>query len=126
MKVSWIEADGTPVWDTDTLHVLLANDFKLLLGPRGEALHLRGAARIEEEARQTKTTIDVPYKDGALEKIQTWTVEPNPEAITEDARKEPRHRATLNRRSQDVDTPYKMWGNAMLPPALLDKVVLIM
>ena len=69
LKISWVEPDGSSNWDSDTLHVLLAHDFKVLLGPRGEALHLRGAARVEEEARQPKRTIDVPYKDGLMEKI---------------------------------------------------------
>lgn len=124
LKISWTESDGTAVWDSDTLHVLLANDFKLLRGPKGEALHLRGAAQLKKKRRsRTKRKISVPYKEGALEKVQVWTVEPNPEAISVDARKEPRHKASLNRRAQDVDTPYKMWRNAMLPPLLLDNVV---
>ena len=73
-------------YDTDDLHTLLAHGLKLLKGPHGEALHLRGAAREEAEAAAPKRTIDVPYVDGAVDRVQTWTVEPNPEAVTVDAR----------------------------------------
>ena len=65
-------------YDTDDLHTLLAHGFKLTTGPRGEALRLRGAARADAEAAQPKRTIDVPYLDGAMPKVQTWTVEPDP------------------------------------------------
>ena len=82
LRINWLEPDGTWKYDTDDLHTLLAHGLKLLTGPRGEALHLRGAARVEEEAAAPKGTIEVTYTDGALEKVQTWTVEPNPEAVT--------------------------------------------
>jgi hypothetical protein len=120
LKIDWEEPDGTRKWDTDTVHTLLAHGLKLETGPRGEALHLRGAARQFAQAAQAKATIDVSYTVGAVTKVQTWTVEPDPEAISVDARTEPRTRATINRRPQDVDTPYKMWRNGMLPPKLLD------
>ena len=123
LRINWLEPDGTWKYDTDDLHTLLAHGLKLLTGPRGEALHLRGAARVEEEAAAPKRTIEVTYTDGALEKVQTWTVEPNPEAVTIDARTAPRFRASLNRRKADVDTPYKMWRNAMLPPKIVDNTV---
>ena len=95
---------------------MLEHDFKLLKGPRGEALLLRGAAAREAAAAAPKRTIDVKYKDGAIEKVQTWTVEP-------DERKEARHGATLNRSKEDTDTPFKMWYNAMLPHKLVDNFV---
>ena len=86
--MQWVhkEPDGTWKYDTDDLHTLLAHGLKLVKGPRGEALHLRGAAREEAEAAAPKRTIDVPYVDGAVDRVQTWTVEPNPEAVTVDAR----------------------------------------
>ena len=126
LKIAWVETDGTVNWDTDTLHTLCAHGLKLVSGPRGEALHLRGAARLAHAAAAVtpKDTIDVSYEDGAIRKVQTWTIEPDPECIVEDARKKwPRNKATLNRRTKDVDTPYKMWRNAMLPPKLLSNCV---
>ena len=123
LRINWLETDGSWKYDTEDLHMLLAHGFKLTVGPRGEALLLRGAARAEEEAAAPKQTIDVPYKQGALDKVQTWNIEPNPEAITTDARTAPRFRATINRRPEDIDTPYKMWRNAMLPPKLLDNTI---
>ena len=123
LRINWQEPDGTWKYDTDDLHTLLAHGLKLIKGPRGEALHLRGAARAEAAAAATKRTIDVPYLEGALPKVQTWTVEPDPEAIVVDARTAPRFRATLNRRTEDVNTPYKMWRNAMLPPKLVDNMM---
>ena len=123
LRINWKEADGTYKYDTEFLAVLLAHDFKLTVGPRGEALHLRGIARIEAEAAVEKKTIDVPYMDGAVSKVQTWVIEPNPEAVTEDARTAPKFRATLNRPMEDVNTPYKMWRNAMLPPQLVENTV---
>ena len=59
---------------------------QLLKGPRGEALLLRGAAAREAAAAAPKRTIDVTYMDGVIEKTQTWTVEPDPEAINVDER----------------------------------------
>ena len=123
LKIQWREADGEWKFDTDLLHVLLAHGLKLVTGPRGEALHLRGAQRAEAEAATPKRTIDVPYTDGGLSKVQTWTVEPNPEAITVNAREAPRFRATINRRTEDIDTPFKMWKNAMMPPKIIDEMV---
>ena len=114
LKILWTEADGSEAYDVDMLPHLLEHNFKLLKGPRGERLLLRGAAAREAQAAQPKTVIEVPYMDGAIEKVQKWIVEPNPEAIDVDARKEERFRATLNRNQADVDTPYKMWRNAML------------
>jgi len=46
-------------------------------------------------------TVGVKYLCGGLEKVQVWTVE-SPEAITNDARKEPRDKPKLNRRPQDL------------------------
>ena len=119
LRINWQEPDGTWNFDTDDLHTLLAHGLQLVSGPRGEALHLRGAARAAADAAVVKLTIDVSYQDGGLSKVQTWIVEPNPEAITVDARTEPRFRASINRRTEDINTPYKMWRNAMLPPKLL-------
>ena len=123
--LQWVhkEPDGSWKYDTDDLHTLLAHGLKLIKGPRGEALHMRGAAREEAEAAVPRRTIDVPYMDGSLSRIQRWTVEPDPECIKTDARTAPRFKATLNRRLEDVDTPYKMWRNAMLPPSLVDNTI---
>ena len=43
---------------------------KLLLGPKGEALHLRGVARAEYEATVPKRTVEVPWVDGAVNRVQ--------------------------------------------------------
>ena len=119
LKISWIEADGSEKYDVDALVHLLEHDFQLLKGPRGEALLLRGAAAREAAAAAPKETIDVKYMDGAMERTQTWTIEPSPEAIDADARKEARHGATINRRKDNIDSPFKMWYNGMLPPKLV-------
>jgi len=103
LRVKWTESDGTIVHDIEDLHILLRPEMKFVLvkGPRGEALHLRGAALVEHEEATAKETVDVKYLCGGLEKVQVWTVE-SPEAITNDARKEPRDKPKLNRRPQDL------------------------
>ena len=55
--------------DTEDLHILLRPElaFKLEKGPRGEALYLRGAARVEHDAAQPKRTLTVKYTDGATD-----------------------------------------------------------
>ena len=122
LKIEWEEKDGTQMWDTETLHVLLAHDFKLLVGPNGEALRLHGAAARAQEAATPLRTIDVPYKQGAIDKVQTWAVQADPECIIDDARTRPRSVPTINRRAEDINTPFKMWRNAMLPPALVSNM----
>ena len=120
IRILWEEAEGGEAHDTTSLHQLLEHNFVLVRGPRGEALNLRGANAAEAAAAQPKRTIDVKYMAGAEERTRTWTVESNPEAITVDARTAPRFRASINRRPQDIDTKYKFWRNAMLPPKLID------
>ena len=54
------------------------------------------------------------------EKVQVWTIEPNPECISEDARLLPRTKPTLARRKEDVDTPFKAWYNAAVSHEMFD------
>ena len=51
LDVTWTEPDGSMRWDLEDLQILLLPeiDFKLVKGPRGEALLLRGAARGSKE-----------------------------------------------------------------------------
>ena len=76
IKITWREPDGTTAFENEDLHFLLLplHEFKLIKGPRGEALHLRGDARREHEAAQEKETIKITYMDGAVERVQVWTV----------------------------------------------------
>ena len=53
-------------------------------------LRLRGAAAREAAAAAPKEVIEVKYMDGAVERVQKWTVETDPEAIVNDARTSPR------------------------------------
>ena len=57
LKIEWVEPDGSKKWDSERLHVLLAHGFKLVKGPRGEALRLRGVARVEAEAAHVRRVI---------------------------------------------------------------------
>ena len=113
LRIEWTEADGTKAYDCEKLDMLLLekHEFKLLLGARGEALRLRGQAARDFEEAQPKRKVTIPYKDGAIQREQVWTVEPNPEAIVEDARKEGRSKPALARRKDEVDSPFKMWYN---------------
>jgi hypothetical protein len=82
IKVTWTEANGEERYDVEDLHILLLPhcEFKLLKGPQGEALLLRGAARADHQARQPKRKVIIKYTEGALEKEQVWEVEDDPEA----------------------------------------------
>ena len=124
IKVNWTEADGSQACDTERLDQLLLPeyDFKLIKGPRGEALHLRGAAAREAEAQQPKETVVIKYLDGIIEKEQVWTVEPNPECIVKDARTEPRFKPRLARRVASIDTPFKAWYNSAAPLEMFVKM----
>ena len=98
LKITWVEPSGKEKFDVDALHDLLPHNFKLVLGPRGEKLLLRGAARFEAAAATNKETIESKYKEGGRELVMIWVVEPNPEAVHVDARTEARFKASLNRR----------------------------
>lgn len=113
LRIAWMEADGEQAYDIEDLHMLLLPqmEFKLLLGPKGEALHLRGAARVEHEAAQPKRTVSISYLAGAEERVQVWTYE-EPDAVRIDARTEPRDRAVLARNKEDISTPFEAWYNA--------------
>ena len=124
IKVSWTEENGETNWDTEDLHILLLEQcaFKLLKGPRGEALHLRGTAAREHEAAQPKQIVKIPYVEGAENKEQEWVVEPHPESIVNDARQEPRYQPKLARRKEDIDTPFKAWYNAAVSHKMFAKM----
>ena len=53
LKITWVEPSGEEKFDVDALHDLLPHNFKLVLGPRGEKLLLRGAARFEAACRRS-------------------------------------------------------------------------
>jgi hypothetical protein len=127
MRITWKEPDGTEKYDTEDLHILLRAEmlFKLVVGPRGEALYLRGAARVEHDAAQPKRTVTIKYTDGAIEKEQVWTFE-SPHAIVDDARTEPRFKAKLARRVEDIGTPFECWYNAALSHPMLSQMELFM
>ena len=122
MRISWQEANGEFKYDIEDLHMLLRPEygFKLELGPKGEALHLRGAARVEFEATREKETVDIPWMDGAMERTQVWTVEEDPEAVNVDERKQARDKPKLARDKKDINTPFKAWYNAAQSHKQLD------
>eukprot|EP00966_Prymnesium_polylepis_P157993 3651839-Prymnesium_polylepis.1 len=124
LRITWTEADGSTRFDVEDLHILCLPHvgFKLLKGPKGEALLLRGEAAREHEAVQVKETIEIKYTAGIIEKVQVWTVEPNPECITVDERKEPRSKPKLARRKDDINTPFKAWYNSAVSHKMLDKM----
>ena len=122
LRITWTEADGSTRYDVEDLHILCLplHTFELLKGPRGEALLLRGETAREYEAAQPKETVCIKYLDGIIEKFQVWTVQPDPECISIDARKEPRTKPKLARRREDIDTPFKAWYNAAASHEMFD------
>ena len=120
----WTEADGSQAMDTERLDQLLLPEynFQLIKGPRGEALHLRGANRHAAYEQQQKQTVTIKYVDGIIDKEQVWTLEPDPECIVNDARSEPRFKPRLARHREDIDTPFKAWYNAAVSQGWLSKM----
>ena len=124
VKITWTEADGTKRFDIEDLHVLLLPHcrFKLLRGPKGEALRLRGQALHDFQSQQTKRTVSIEYTVGATTRQQVWTVEDDPEAIKVDERKAPRSKPALARSRDIMKTPFDAWYNAAVSHELLDKM----
>lgn len=109
--------------DVLTLHEMLlpVYEFKLQSYKNGKgAPVLRGTARAEHEREtaEPKEVVKITYKDGALEKVQEWT-HVEPEAISVDYRTQQPYATKINRLSHTINSPFKMFRNAMYPPELL-------
>ena len=67
LKIVWTEKDGKEVHDIEDLHMLLRPHcrFKLVKGPKGEALRLRGQSRVDFQSQQPKRTVTIDYTVGA-------------------------------------------------------------
>ena len=104
LRITWTEADGSTRYDVEDLHIfcLPLHTFELLKGP--------------------KETVSIKYLDAIVEKLQVWTVEPNPECITAGARTQPRTKPQLARRREDIDTPFKAWYNAAASHEMFDSM----
>ena len=123
LKIVWTEKDGKEVHDIEDLHMLLRPHcrFKLVKGPKGEALRLRGQSRVDFQSQQPKRTVTIDYTVGAQTKKQVWTVEDDPEAIKVDERKAPRTKPLLARSREVIKTPFECWYNSAVSHEMLDK-----
>ena len=98
-------------------------NFHFILGKNGtqiptlsERTRLRAGEPEEAAAPEAERTfVDIEYTEGGETKTQRWFHE-QPTAIAQDARTAERFPASLNVPLQDVQTPFKMFLFAALPP----------
>ena len=105
-------------------------NFQFIAGRNGKSIprlsertRLRAGAAADPQDDAPLQTVDIPYKEGGLDKVQTWTYQ-KPDAIKVDARKGDRIKPKLNVMPSEYNTPYKMFQNVMLPPDLVNGFVL--
>lgn len=127
-KILWADGEDTLLCLEDLLHP----DFKFQLEKNEETGKLppkprrrrneEGAERVGHapalDSDERGQTVDVPYKVGNREEVQTWEY-CTPEAITEDHRRAERHRPAVNRDGQAYRTPYDFFVNVALPFELI-------
>lgn len=74
-----------------------------------------------DQADPNAQTVDIEYKAGSRDLVQTWTYR-TPEAIVHDVRLKERHRPAINRDSGTYSTPFHFFLNVALPLQLIKKM----
>ena len=119
-SITWVDDQLTDVLSLRELLLTIYN-FRLENFANGKGPPvLRGAVRREHERENApvREPVQVVYMDGMIERVQVWH-HAEPEAINEDARTAPRYVTKINRPRHTINTPFKMYRNAMYPPKLM-------
>lgn len=79
------------------------------------------AGPTENDEEEAGEDINIQYKVGHREEVQSWRYR-TPESITEDARKEDRHRPAINRDRSQYRTLYDFFVNVAVPMPLIQRM----
>lgn len=104
-------------------------DFKFIVGKDGKSIprlsertRLREGAAADAEDEGPPRTVDIAYRENAIDCVQTWTYA-KPDSIKVDARKGERFKPKINKLPAEYNTPFKMFLNVMLPPDFVNGFV---